>query len=989
MQADAARIASLGLMSDERGRRRTWRGSIPGLMLWLGILASLGAVDARAAQESQPDQEPQGATPTMAKVRDLWLTGEYEEAEQAYETLAQESEHALEAQLGLVQLDLHLGRYEAARQRLDALQADESLHAEDAADWHYWSARTAQILGDYDAVLDHAKTAFAKERRHAAARLLYAQQLEALGRREDAIQAYRWCEQQVVGQASLPRDAAWITDVAAGFIRYSELTQTELAFRTKHALHNMLQVAYTRVDRLYWPGRIVAADLLRSKYSNDESDGSVSDYEGALRINPKLPVAQVGLGSVALEGWQFEEVDRRIGLALEVNPQYAPAFHLRAMNRMLERRYDLAVEACNKALAINPHDLTALSVQAAAYACQFDDTKVAAIEAEITRLNPCCGQLHSLVGLALSGVRQYAASERALLRAIECDPTDVNARTELGMMYMQWGEEAKARVALEAAWAIDPYNERTKFTLELLEELEAFARHETEHFIILYDEVQDPGLGPWIAPFLEDIYPQITGDFAHEPAEKTIIEVFPNHRAFGVRITGRPWVHTVGACTGRVIAVDSPRESVQLQGAYNLGGVLRHEFTHTVTLAATGNRIPHWYTEALAVMQEEMPRSWAWQELLAERTRRGMLFSIADINWGFIRPQRPGDRQAAYAQSEWMAEFIVERFGYESLNHLLEHFRDGRRQEDTLEELFQMDEQQFDDAFATWAREQATSWGFDLTPPEHPKALRAAVLVAPEEAGLRSRLARAEFDHERYEEAMEAARAALELDPKEPLALEVLARVLHLLAKQDPLESARTAYENEALEVLARLDGADPDSWIAPKLEAEILLRRGRLDDAEKPLETLQQRCPRDPASWQGLAAVYLDRGDDTRALPQLLELARIQEHDADVPGKIAQIYRRRGQAMEALYWYRRALMISPFNVRMQGAYGETALLADEPATALRAFRMLMRLEPEESKHYAQAAFAAQKAGDADEAIRLAKEAVKRDPDSPARSLLP
>ena len=108
-------------------------------------------------------------------------------------------------------------------------------------------------------------------------------------------------------------------------------------------------------------------------------------------------------------------------------------------------------------------------------------------------------------------------------------------------------------------------------------------------------------------------------------AHRTIIEVFPTQAAFAVRITGKPWIHRVGACTGRVIALASPRESAQLTGAYNLAAVLKHEFTHTVTLAATENRIPHWFTEGLAFWQENSDRSFFWCTLLAEAVRRGEL----------------------------------------------------------------------------------------------------------------------------------------------------------------------------------------------------------------------------------------------------------------------------------------------------------------------------------------------------------------------------
>ena len=153
--------------------------------------------------------------------------------------------------------------------------------------------------------MERAKAAITIEGNSATAQCLQADMLENLGRTDEAVEASRWFDQQVVGLAELPRDAEWITATALGFLRYSVLTGTSVASRTKHVLNRMLQVAYERVDRSYWPARIAAADLLRRKFNNDEHDGSVSDYRAALRLNKHLPQDYTGLGEEAVTGWQL------------------------------------------------------------------------------------------------------------------------------------------------------------------------------------------------------------------------------------------------------------------------------------------------------------------------------------------------------------------------------------------------------------------------------------------------------------------------------------------------------------------------------------------------------------------------------------------------------------------------------------------------------------------------------------------------------------
>ena len=940
---------------------------------------------AQEAAKESAERKEQATAVTVADARDLLMQGSYEAATEAYQKLSNDPAHAVEAGLGLARCRLQVGQYDDAIAGLTAMKAEAS------APWHCLLAELYTRVGKYEDAAAHLQAATKADQRHAGARLQLGRLQELLGRRDDAIETYRWFDRQLVERPDLPKDAAWISDTAQGFLRYSVLTGTDVPRRTQHVLNEMLQPAYTRLDRTYWPARIAAGDLLRERFNNDEEDGSVSDYQAALRINPNLCEAQVGLGEVALDGWQFEEVEHRAELALKVNPNFAPAIHLLAKKLILERRYEQAQEPCERALRVDPNDLVALSLSAAASACRYDRAGVEQMQARVAALNPRCAMFHRTLGDALSGIRQYAASEEEYRKAIELDGTDANARTELGMMYMQWGLEEKARDALDAAWALDPYNQRTKFTLDLLDRLHKFARYETAHFVVKYDAERDPGLGEYVATYLEPIYDAVTSDFETPLTDKTIIEIFPTHRAFGVRITGKPWIHTVGASTGRIIALASPRESTDLMGRYNLARVLKHEFTHTVTLAATDNRIPHWFTEGLAVFEEDAPRPFGWCELLADAVRRDRLFTLESIDWGFIRPRRSADRQMAYAQSEWMVEYIVERFGYDVIQTMVKAFRGGRTHSQVFTEQLGVESEKFNRDFHDWAHAQVPRWNcrFDLTPPEDLKELRA--LAAKEDAGAAvfGRLARAELDEVDYERSMAAARRALSLDENERSGLEVLASVLTLLSQNEMSETGKRGYEDEALPLLERLSRVNPDSWAAAKHLAEIALRRKEWDRAAEALQRLQQLCPIDPASWGGLAGVYLERGEDDRALPQLLELARIEQNDADVARKAATILRRRGDLREAQYWFRQALSIDPSSVELHQAMGDVCMQSGDSEAALREYKTLTELQPTNAKHFESSALAAHKLGNAEQAQAFARQALKLDPQSPVRTLVP
>src|SRR5690606_37472393 len=164
---------------------------------------------------------------------------------------------------------------------------------------------------------------------------------------------------------------------------------------------------------------------------------------------------------------------------------------------------------------------------------------------------------------------------------------------ELGLLETQSGRDERALVALEHAAQLDPYNVRAKNSLQLITELLGYEKIESEHFVVRFREGRDRLLAEEMPPVLERIHQRVAGPegIDHEPAQKTVIELMPNHAWFAVRITGMPGVHTIAAATGPVIAMESPREGAGSSlGVYDWPRVLQHEDVHTVTLSRTAER---------------------------------------------------------------------------------------------------------------------------------------------------------------------------------------------------------------------------------------------------------------------------------------------------------------------------------------------------------------------------------------------------------------
>ncbi|NOT02690.1 MAG: tetratricopeptide repeat protein, partial [Phycisphaerales bacterium] len=908
------------------------------------------------------------------------MSGRYETAIDAYTLLLEQPEHAVAAAVGLATCHIETGQYDRAAESINRVR----FQGESNAEWRIVQARLLMLNGEYQWAGVSLGFALLNDPDNLIAAFEQGRLLELLGRRDDAIQTYEPFDKLMLRR--LPTNAPDLTAAAQGFLRYSVLTRHDnLSNRTTHALQEFLQPAYERLDRTYWPARIASADLLRSKFRSDQS---ADDYNAALQINDRLADAHVGLGLLALEKWDFEDAEKRLKRALECNPRSVPAHLLDAALRLTERRYQLAADAADRALKINPNDVAALGHAAAAAYCLSDDDAVERFRQRACNVNPTPAEFHRILGDVLGGLRQYAESEKQYQLAIQFDPTDPHPRAELGLMYMQWGDEQKARDALDAAWKLDEFDARTFNTLDLLENLSAFARHETDHFIIRFDAAKDAVIAPYLARYLESIHDELCADFAATLTHKTTIQILPTHRMFAVRITGKPWIHTVGACTGRVIAMDSPRRDPNLQGPYNIANVLRHEFTHTVTLAATQNRIAHWLTEGLAVLQEDRPRSFEWLGLLADAVRRNQLFTLESIDWGFIRPRRPNDRTLAYAQSEWMCEYIIERFGYDKLDAFMHAFVTRRPQHALLQEVLGIEQPQFDADFAAWARGQVESWGFNLTPPVDPEPLREKVTVDPEAPGPWADLAAAEFDAGNMERALDAARRALDLDENIAPALVTLGRNLLMIRDMHQRGADKRRIDDELKPAMKRLIELEPDDRIAPKALARIALDDRDFDAALGYYSHLNRVSPLDPDADKGLAGIYLDRKDYDHALPHLLALAATDDHDPEVPASIGMIFAKQDRLADARYWYTQSIYTDPFNAATHRELAAVLIRAGDEKTALQELDAICTLEPKDPAHFEQAARLAHRFGDVESARRYAARAVALNPNSLVKSLL-
>ncbi len=903
--------------------------------------------------------------------------GSYSSAAAGYRKLL--DKHGLVAALGLADALAMEGKY---NQALEALSKFEAPGQADAK-WQLAMARLLETLGKYEGSLGHS--ARACELRPGWAPAIYSRGivLETLGRKQQAVELYRGVE-RIVADEKYRSEADSLVAVGQIMDRLAILTGRRASDQAQNILQNYLQDAYLKVDKSYWPANVAAAQFL---LANHRPKQALTELGLAEKINRRIPDVLVGKAIASLEEWDFEKCLKQVDSALAINPHHAEALLVKAVCMMQWRKTDEVRSALDAVLKINPNRMEALSMMAALHirhgstdAAQPFIDRAAAIDAK-------AAIMPSTIGEFLSSQRQFAQAEKYYLQAIELAPELAGPRTGLGLLYMQTGQEQQARDVLKKAHEIDDFREDVVNYLSLLDKLldeSVFLVKESEHFIVKVDAKADRVLLDQVSQYMEDIYGEICGDHSYQLAGKTIVEIFPTHSQFSVRISGRGWVGTIGACTGNVIALAAPNKD-RSSGTHNWAMVLRHEYTHAVTLAATNNRIPHWLTEAFAVHQQPDRRAWQYVRMLVDATRRGELFSVKDIDWGFIRPKRPGDRGLAYAQSEWMLDFIIQTRHYNpTIANLIKAFADGQTQAQAFEQVLATTQEQFDKDFQAWAKTQVKQWGFDPAPPADLSKAGKEVLDRPDDSAVQGRYAAALFNNREYPKAREAAKRALELDQTNAKALAVLAYACFMLKDYD-----------EAIRQAKALEELDHASIHSPKILAQCYLEKRSWSEAIAALELFQQRQPLDQFSYENLARIYTELGQGAKALPNLLELHRRTMDDPQYARRIADIYRSTGQEQLALDFYKQAVQINPYELSTYEAMAAIYLKLKDYPQALATARNLPILEPKSALAWNKAAmvefFAGRNLHDMAilaQARQSAERAQELEPDGQAKQIL-
>ncbi|MEM1213364.1 MAG: tetratricopeptide repeat protein [Planctomycetota bacterium] len=732
-----------------------------------------------------------------------------------------------------------------------------------------------------------------------------------------------------------PSDPAELTAAARAIVLLARL-EGRAGLQDFRLAMSLLEQARKDLDPLYWPAMVAEAEILLSKGNKPEAAQAAQQ---AMSLNPRSGDAALVMGRLLVGRFDFAGAEGVVSLMRSIDKDHPVADQVEVLSLLRQKDAPAARETIDAALARYPLHRGLLILKAGVEAMAYDDAALRQAITDYRNLVPRGGTLDAALGVLYSDARQYALAIKHLTAAIEAEPGWAEPRVELGRVLMQDGDLPAAKLALRRAADLDPSHHDVHNYLKLVERMVDWPTLETEHFIVRYRATDEDG-NPvpdkvWardVARFADTMAQELIDLYGFKPTRKTQFDLMPDDLSFMVRIAGMPGVLTVGACTGDVIAMTLPKPGIHRQfETYDWLLVLRHEYVHTLTLGKTANRIPHWFTEALAVQQETTGRQWSAYQLLAQATNADKLFTLDNISWGFIRPETPSARSLAYAQSHWLADYIQQRFGFDALITMMDLQAQGKTNRESFVGATGYDADKFMDEFLAFADEQVESWGMKLNLQD--------------------------------------------------------AQVMGKLRDKDG--NLRKGVDLDQID--AWIDEAERPQPDLLKARAELLMDAEPLDidAARAAVQAFGQARPVDPWTARMLVKLAAKQGDLDQVLAELADLDQASSYDSEYASELAQLHRRGKRFDEGLASIERALLLEPFNGTFRSRAVRLALQNRDLETAAFHLESLTILEPDDADHWTRLAYVQHRLGNMDAAGDAAVKAREINPKAPVEKLLP
>lgn len=459
-------------------------------------------------------------------------------------------------------------------------------------------------------------------------------------------------------------------------------------------------------DARHEGARVELGKLFLEKYNSAEARKAFAE---ALRINPKNADALVGLAELL----DFDNLPGAVDTArqaLAVDPQHTRAHAFLTQAYLTTDMLDSARVHADAALRSNPASVDALIAAASVHQVTGNRAELQQILARV----PGAAGARVLASLAELSVqqRQYARAVELAREAISRDSLSWQAWSILGINQLRLGDPVAGRRSLEKSFAGDPYNVWVKNSLDLLDKLDKFETRSSTHFTIIANAREIDVLAPYVTALGEEAFTKLARRYGYEPPTPVRLELFDRHADFSVRTVGLAGLGALGVSFGSVLAMDAP--SARKQGEFNWGSTLWHELAHAFHLGMTSHRVPRWFTEGLATLEERRARpGWGEEGLpfFAAAAREKKLLPLDELNNGFVRPKYPTQVQVSYYQASLVLEMIEQKYGEKALRDMLRGYADGKSTAAVVRDALRTTTAALDREFKAFAEQRVSDAG--------------------------------------------------------------------------------------------------------------------------------------------------------------------------------------------------------------------------------------------------------------------------------------
>jgi len=814
----------------------------------------------------------------LDQARKLLLTGKLEEAKDEYQELLKDPKFAQTATIGLSKINEEQGDLNTALKLISDLKNP-------SADVYGRMAELHFLTGQWSNAEASATSALLQNPNHLQARWVKAKILWEGGDIAKALAEFQWFVKsyseklETPNAYSKPEDLLIIAQASLENARWYALGD-----ELETILNDLLKETL-KIDPNFWPAEALAGKILLEKHNRPEA---LTAFSKVLAINPEAPDALVGKGEAAIQKMEYQEAESFAQRALKSNPNHPDALMLLSEISLAEGNSAKARELLGLAKKARPRNEKILGRLGALAWLDGKTAELQNLEKEALSFDKKPAVFYLEMGEVLSSRRRFTEAELRLKQAIELRPNLPEPLISLAMLSLQMGKEAEARILLEKGLKADPFHVQTANSLKVLRHLDKYETLKTEHFIFKFDALQDKALVTYMSFFMEQMFSQLNARFRFSPKGPILVEIFSNHEMFSGRTVGVPDLHTIGACTGKVITMVSP-QSKTMNKPFNWARVMRHELTHIFNLEQSQFMVPHWLTEGLAVSLEGYPRSDSWNKELKQRIQSNNLYNLGNINLGFQRPRSPIDWQMAYCQSLLYVEYLQKTHGEEASRNMLESFAKGNSTDFALEQVTKSNIASFEKGYLAYIKEITEKTLISDKPKlRSVEELRKAIDADATDSEAQGELALLLINRDRAE-ARKLAEAALLNKPGHPRATLVLARLAKL--------AGDSKKEQALLEESVKIN---PD--------ADILFLLGRIfyDAGEFPkaIETLQSGMALDPDNprWlEQLARVFAQTDNKPMQIEVLQKLTRLDPDDLEKRKRLLKLLLQNNQKTEAL----------------------------------------------------------------------------------------